>query len=696
MYLGADYHPELWVYPFGGSPEDPEARWREDAQLMAQAGINVVRMGEFCWALYEPEEGKYDFSWMRRAMDIMKEYNIKVVLATPTAAPPIWLLRKHPEILPLDENGLTLREGVRRTYSMNSDVYWQYVQKIVTALAKELGDHPQLLAWQVDNGIGEHDTEFSFNEDTKRDWIAWLKKKYKDITLLNQLLGLRFWGQIVTRFEDVPMPMRAPTYHNPAIMLEWMRFCSDTCVTYLQMQVKLLKKLTPHIPVTTNLKALRRNYDLFDMAEQLDFVSLISYATLVNQPAENAVEHDIMRSLKKNGKTPDGNLGYWVIEQKAGNVSWLDVNSRLRPGVVRLFTYQSISRGANGIFYFYWRSPRFGNEKFYGGILGHDGSSDSRTYREVCQIGEELKLLAPFIEGTKVESEACILYTHDNEWALRYPLQPTKYFSLREHIMRFYKALHDRNIPVDFSRPTEDISRYKIVFAPSLHLLSAEEADLLKAYVNNGGTLVATCNTGLVDEYCIVPEGPLPYGLTDVFGMEVEEFDPIPPNEEHHLHFKQGFPTRHAHCAKIWCDVIRVGECEVLATFTKDYYAGRAAMTINEYGLGRAIYIGFLSDQPFYFDLIDWLRELCGLSPLLKVPERVEVGMRQKEGLRLFFLLNHNSSSVRINFVRPVHELLTGTTISGNYELPGLGVMVIAEKVEHKITYPKSAESTLG
>jgi len=214
MYFGVDYHPEHWIHPYDGTVEDPESRWVRDSQLMTQAGFNVVRMGEFAWGLCEPEEGKYDFQWLRRAMDVMQRAGIKVVLGTPTAAPPIWLAKKHPEILPLDERGLLLREGTRHAYCLNSDVYWEYSKKIVRAVAGALGDHPQLIAWQIDNGIGGHKTEFSFNQETMRDWHAWLEAKYGTIENLNNLMGLRFWGQTVTEWSQVPMPMSAPTVQS--------------------------------------------------------------------------------------------------------------------------------------------------------------------------------------------------------------------------------------------------------------------------------------------------------------------------------------------------------------------------------------------------------------------------------------------------------------------------------------------------
>ena len=683
MYFGVDYHPEHWVYPYAGTLDKPEARWEHDAQLMTAAGVNVVRMGEFVWGRCEPELGKYDFDWLWRVMDIMKAADIKVVLATPTAAPPLWMAKKHPEILPIDEKGLLLHEGTRHAACLNSDVFWDYSKKIVTAMAGALGKHSQLIAWQIDNGIGGHTTEASFNPETKADWAAWLKAKYETIERLNEFLGTRFWGQTVTDWDQVPTPMRAPTVHNPALVLDWMRFSSDTVIAYIRMQAEILRELTPQAPVTTNLRALTRHFDHFDMAEVLDFVSVDSNATVKSRSAENACEVDLMRSVKKTGiRTPEGgNSGFWVIEQKAGHVNWQEVNSLVRPGVVRLFTYQLVSRGADGVLYFFWRQPRIGSEKFYGGVLTHDGRGDNRVYREISQIGEEIKLLAPVLKGTKVIAETCILYSHDNEWSLKQPMQPNKHFNQREHIHLFHTALHDRNISVDFARPSEDLAPYKIVFAPSLSLLAAGEADRLKLYVHNGGTLVATFNTGLVDEHHIAPDTGIPANLTDLFGLEVQEFDPLPPGEENHLTIKGAFTTTHLHPARIWCDIIEPKECQVLAIYAKDFYAGRPAITINNFGQGKAIYIGTMSHQYFYYDLVAWLRQLCNLHPLLKVPDAVEVSLRQKDDTKIFFLLNHQNTPVRITFFKPMHDFLTGNTFTGNYDLPPHGVLVLDEHV---------------
>jgi beta-galactosidase len=685
MYFGVDYHPEQWVYPHGGTPENPEGAWQRDIELMQSAGINVVRIGEFIWGLCEQEDGKCDFGWLKRVMDLLGKAGIKVVLATPTAAPPVWLAKKHPEILPVDERGLIKHEGTRRAVCLNSDIFWTHSKRIVEQLAKALGKHPQLLAWQIDNGLGGNFTEASFNADTRRDWHGWLEAKYETIDKLNELMGLRHWGQVVTSWDQVPMPMAAPTHHNPALVLDWCRFCSDTIVQFVRMQADLLHELTPQCPVTTNLRPLLHRFDHFDLAEVIDFVSIESTAALRPKSAELACEIDMLRSLKKTGiRSPDGDCGFWVMEQKAGNVTWQEVNSLVRPGVLRMFTYQLISRGATAIVFFRWRQPRFGTEKFHGAVLTHNGSKDGRVFKEVAQLGEELKLLSPSLQGTNIRAETCILYSHDNEWALQQPNQPNKFFSLRDHIQLFYTALHDRNVAVDFARPAEDLSHYKLVIAPSLHLLSGGEADRLKLYVQNGGTLVATFNTGLVDEHNMAPDTGYPHDLTDLFGLEVLEFDQLPAGEENHLTFKGTFPTSHLHPARLWCDIIEPRDCQILATYAKDFYAGRPAMTMHSYGLGKAIYIGTQSHQHFYSDLVVWLRQMCGLVPLLKVPENVEVSMRQRDGSRVFFLLNHQPSPLRIQFYKPMHEFLTDSTISGNYDLQPRGVLVIDERAAER------------
>lgn len=558
---------------------------------------------------------------------------------------------------------------------MNSDVYWEYSKKIVRAMADALGDHPDVVAWQIDNGVGRHHTEYAFNPETKRDWHAWLRAKYETVDLLNERMGLRFWGQVVNSHEEVPMPMPTPTAHNPALITDWRRFSSDTCVAFIRMQAEILREITPKIPTTTTIRPYATQIDNFDLAEAVDLVSLDSDAAVGNKSAENAMTIDIARSLKKNGEAE----GFWVMEQKAGNVAWAEANSLVRPGVVRLFSYQLLSRGATGLLYFYWRMPRIGPEKFYGGVLTHDGLAKNRMFQEVMQVGQELQTLAPLLAGTQVKPDVAILLSSASDWSLNQPMRPSKFFSQREHVQLYYSALHDRNILVDFARATDDLSKYKLVIAPSLHMIAGGEADVLRLYVHNGGTLVGTFNTGLVDENNVAATDP-PYEMTDMFGLKVLEFDPLPPGEENHLSIRGGMPTTGMHSGRLWCDIIEPGECQVVGTYSSDFYAGKPAITMNNFGEGRAIYVGTMSNLPFYLDLVSWLRQLCGLSPLIRVPDQVEVSMRTRGDYRIYFLLNHNPTSVHVQFYKPVRDCMTGKPISGGFDIPAKDVLIVDEQ----------------
>ena len=687
MYIGADYYPEHWVFPYDGTEEEPEGRWKVDADLMEQAGVNVVRMGEFSWGLCEREEGKFDFDWLKRCMDIMRGKEIATILGTPTAAPPVWLLQKHPEILPLDENGLPRREGTRRAYCVHSDVYWSYVEKLVNAMAEALGQHEGLIGWQIDNGIGRHDTEYSFNPETRRDWHAWLKDKYETISNLNEKLGLSFWGQVVSDWSQIPMPMATPAVHNPALVTDWRRFSSDYCVNFVRRQANLLKAKTPDLPVTTTLRPFAVEIDHFDLADVIDFVSLDSSSAAGDNTAEIAFSIDLIRCLKKTGATtPGGEDGFWVMEQNAGAVAWDDVNATLRPGEVRKFTYQLISRGANGMSYFYWRQPLIGPEKFYGGVLDHEGSGNNRMYKEICQMGQEIAQLRPLLQGTKVRADSCILLSFDNNWATDQPLRHNKNFSQQEHILKYYTALHGKNIPVDFARPPstdedlEELKKYRLVIAPSLHLLDPGQAQRLAWYVYEGGTLVGTCNTSMIDEHHIAPKS-YPQELSDMFGLVVKEHDIMPPGKENAMNFKGSFQTSRLHPGQMWCDIIEPLECQTLATFTRDFYAGKPAVTQNEYGSGKAIYIGTISQQDFYDDLFAWLRNQLGMHSLIKVPDTVEVSMRERDDARVYFVINHKAEPVRINFLKTTHDFLSGKKFSGNYDMPAHGVLVIDENI---------------
>ena len=300
-------------------------------------------------------------------------------------------------------------------------------------------------------------------------------------------------------------------------------------------------------------------------------------------------------------------------------------------------------------------------------------------YKEIRQLGNELTKLAPLLAGSKVVADACILHSQPSEWSADQPHRPNPRFQPRDVLNYFYLALHNRNILVDFARPSEDLSSYKLVIVPGLQLLSGAEVDALKLYVHNGGILIATCHTGLVDEYHIAPTTGVPYDMIDLFGMEVAEWDAIPPTDDNQLAVRTTIPTTASHPARLWCDLIETHSAQVLGTYGRDFYAGTAAITMNDFGAGKAIYVGTVSHQFFYNDLIAWARTLAEIAPHFRVPDTVELCIRHKDGQRLLFLLNHANLAVRLQFFHPVHDHLTDAKLSGAYDLPAQGVLVLTE-----------------
>lgn len=680
MHVGVSYHPELWVHPPVGSQQDPEAHWREDAKLMVDAGVSVVRLGARCWGTCEPSDGNFEFGWLQRAMDILAEHGLKVVLVTPTAVPPPWLIQKHPEILHPHTTAVRKHPSETCTVCLNSDVYWDLAKRIVTQMANALGKHPNLIAWQIDNVHGDQRLELSFNEDSKRDWHFWLEAKYETIERMNNLLGLRWSGQIVRDWKQVPVPAQPQPTYNPALELDWTRFCSDTIVQFVKMQADVLREITPDIPITTAIPASGTKVDHFDLADVVDFVSGTIEPDDTETAVDSAIHLDRIRSLKRaGGKCPANLPGFWVILEHPSRARHGQIHAPLRPGLLRTLAYQCIGHGANTVVFMPWRQPRIGPEKFLGGVLPHHVRRENRTYREVAQLGEEFKLLAPALKNTTINAQVAILYTFDNQWATDLARFHSKHLLQDQHIRLFYEAFHEKNIPVDFARPLDDLARYKLVIAPSLHLLAGAEADALKLYVQNGGVLVTTCNTGLVDEHHMAPETGFPMEITDLLGLEVLEFDLLGPDEENHLIFKGEFPASQMHPGRHWCDVIEPKDCEVLATFASSFYAGRPAMTMNRYGLGRAIHIGTVSHRPFYHDLVKWLRELCNIQPTIKTPEAVEICIRESQDSRIYIVINRGEAPARIQFIGRMEDLITGAAIAGTYDLPPFGVLVAKE-----------------
>jgi beta-galactosidase len=661
FYYGSDYYPEQW----------PESRWVEDARLMQEAGFNVVRIGEFAWAKMEPNEGRYAWGWLDRAIDTLASHGLQIVLGTPTAAPPPWLTTAYPEILPRDRHRRVRHAGSRHHYCANSPIYREHTSRIVTTLAERYGGDDRIIGWQTDNEFGGHGIGRCYCDICATRFQEWLQRRYSSLETLNQAWGSVFWSAVYGDWREIPLPWATPTYHNPSHVLDFYRFGSDSVCEYQQLQIDILRTLAPDQFITHNLMPFgSRELDFYDLADSLDFVSWDNYHFHGATPTIVAATHDRTWGFKRSG--------YWVMEQQVSNVNWTPYNPTFRPDEVGLKVWQSIARGADGVIYFRWRAARLGAELYHSGLLDH-GGRPTRGYEEAKALGQALVMVRPLLEGSSPSAEIAVLHDYPSRWSL--DLQPhncdlANDESFRRAFMGPYEALWERNVPVHVlaARGEHDLSTYKVVIVPAMNLVSREYAARLRAYVQNGGTLVATARTAFKDESGQV-SGPAPGHLADLLGVKVEEIDSQPADHGNRIEFVGRavgtVPVRH------WFEVLQPTTAQPLAVYKSDYYAGRPAATLREVGGGQAIYVGVLAEADFYRVLFDWLLPPVNVQPLLNTPPGVEASARTGPTGQLLFLINHNDAPATIRLHREYVDVLAGEHASQQVRVEPRGVIIL-------------------
>ena len=660
MYYGTDYYAEHW----------PEERWPLDADLMREAGFNVARLAEFAWSKMEPREECYEFSWLDKAIDILGQRGMKIVLGTPTASPPPWLMSAHPDAFRVRADGVRVTFGNRREYCPTNKTYRHYSACITQAMAEHFKDNPNVIGWQIDNEFGDR----CYCPVCARAFQDWVRSRYKSLDDLNRKWGTVFWSHIYNDWGEIPLPWTTSGSPNPGFALDYRRFASDSYVAYQQLQVDILRQLCPHHFITHNFMGFR--YDGLNyhaLAEPLDFVSWDNYPLIMNADAARiAIAHDTMRGLKGSG--------FWVMEEQSGPHGWENVGPTPRPGELRLWVYQAIAHGAEGIVFFRWRTCRFGTEQYWHGILDHDGIA-RRRYHEVKRIGEELKRIRKMIAGSRCRAEVAMLLSYDDRFAFQIQSNNSR-FSYSDHFQLYYEALHRLGVPVDIVSPRGDLSDYKLVIAPTLHIATEEIISNLQRYVEQGGLLVITFRSGVKDEANAVINRPLPGLLADLSGIEVVEYDSLPADGRNGLEFViPGLLTMgQKRSCEVWCDIIEPKRAEVVARYTEEYYAGWAAVTQNNYGRGETIYVGTIGDGAFYHALMRWLLEKAGIEPLLATSRAVEVTAKEKDGRVLLFLLNHASQDEEVELEERYRDLLTDKEVEGETTIPAKGVLILTQE----------------
>lgn len=670
MRVGVDYYPEQW----------PKERWKTDACLMEQAGIKVIRVAEFSWSLLEPSEGNFRFGWLDDALSVFSQRGIRVVLSTPTAAPPKWLVDKYPDILQRDRNGLVRQFGGRRHYCPNSQDYLARTERIVEELASHFGRNPAVEAWQIDNEFGNENSVYCYCDQCERRFRRWLERKYRTIEQLNHTYGTVFWSQHYNSFEEVILPKASQCEEscpetrglNPSLLLDYKRFASDSMVRYQQLQIDILRRYSD-APVTTNLMGTFSDIDYFDLAKNLDFVSWDNYPDTqwgVAKPAEVSFSHALMRSLKKEAPL-------WVMEQQSGPCGWSQMGGNPEPGKLRLWTYQSIANGVETALYFRWRAALFGTEQYWHGILNHDGEK-TRRYQEIGQTAAELEKLDQDLGSLRFFGEAAIVKSYETLWSHGIHSHASG-FSYSRMLQNIYSLLFERGVDTDFAAPKEDIGGYPVVFAPALNLVDEKTVGWLERYVENGGYLILTYRSGTRDLFNTMYPLPAPGLLEHLTGVRAADFDPL---GERTVPISSIFGTG---TATVWGDILELSGAQTLAVYGGNYYAGSPCITEYVFGQGKVYYVGCGADSRTMGFLLDYiLRKNAKDKEWDILPEGVEVHKAVSKQGRIRFILNHNETAALIKLPDNGYEWITGRRVQPVLRLEPFGVAIWGEVPEGK------------
>ena len=660
---GGDYNPDQWL--------DRPDILEEDIKMMKKAGVNTATVGVFSWSALEPQEGNFQFGWLYDIMDKLYENGIYTVLATPTGARPAWMDEKYPSVLRVEKDGRRNHHSGRHNHCMSSLEYRALVEKMDTKLAQEFGSHPGLILWHISNELGGE----CYCDSCKKRFQEYLREKYhNNIEELNKQWWTSFWSRRFDSFEQIEPPYDNGEHSILGLNLDWKRFNSWNMKDYLAFERRILKKYTPQVPATANFMKLFEQLDYVDLAKEIDIISWDGYPSWNNDyetPADTAAElsfdHAVMRSLKKDKP-------FMLMESTPSLVNWHSVNKLKRPGILRASSIQTIGCGSDTVQYFQWRKGRGAAEQFHGAVVDHLGRDDTRVFKEVSEVGELLKKLAP-VTGSRVASKAAVLFDWSNRWAIK-DMQgmahDTKNYE--KEVRKFYNIHLKKGINADIVFPLEDLSSYSLVVLPMYYAVSKEAGAWLKEYVKNGGTVVATYLTAYVNENTLAYLGGFPgAGLGEVFGLYAEELDTLYPTDSNAVLMKDGNKA----IVKDYCELIKLTGAEVLGTYESDFYAGMPAVTVHSYGNGKAYYIGTRMEEE---DLIKFFTQIwseCGIKEK-ELPEGVEYLTRTAEdGSTFDFYVNYNAMPVTVQLSKDGTNLLNGEAVSGKVEILPFNAVVV-------------------
>ncbi|MFW5961956.1 MAG: beta-galactosidase [bacterium] len=669
MLHGADYNPDQWLH----RPDILE----EDIRLMKKANCNVMSLGIFAWAALEPEEGHFQFTWLDQVIDNLYQNEINVILATPSGARPDWLAAKYPEVLRVNADRSKNLFGERHNHCYTSPVYREKVKIINRKLAERYGKHPAVIMWHISNEYGGE----CHCDLCQADFRSWLKDKYGDLETLNQAWWSNFWSHTYTNWDNIESPAPQGMQSNHGLALDWKRFVTEQTLAFYKNEVEPLKEITPELPLTTNFMYKYDGLDYSKFTEDVDVISWDSYPSWHSEQesdperaADVAFIHDYFRSLK-DGKP------FLLMESTPSKTNWQPVAKLKRPGMHKLSSLQAVAHGSDSVQYFQWRKSRGGSEKFHGAVIDHAGHENTRVFNDVKDLGEDLKQLDEIV-GTAVEAEVAVIFDTENRWAINEASGPRQ--EKRNYVetcINHYQTFWEEGISVDVIDQTKDFSKYKLILAPMLYLLKDGTAAKLKTFVKNGGTVVSTYWSGIVNETDLCFAGGFPGQLKDLFGIWSEELDVLYNADQNMVVFKDNNQLNLSgqYQAKIFCDLIHLEGAEPLAEYQSDFYAGRPALTLNNYGQGRAYYITSRNEQQFKRDFYSALIKQLDLNRVLEteLPAGVTAQKRSDGENDFIFLMNFNNYGIEVELKKNYDFLLKEKAAVEKLNLKNYGVVIL-------------------
>jgi len=617
MRIGVDYYPEQWGSQF----------WEKDIEMMAQTGIKTVRIGDMAWSEIEPKEGEFDFRSFDDIMRMFKRHNIEVVIGIPTNCPPLWLYHSHPEIIRTDRDGKRIQTGLRDQVCINSPVFVDYAKKLTERMVRRYGSDINVAGWQIINRTAVQPCSC---DACKAQFRTWLIDKYDTLENINNALGTYACIGQYSDISQIQPPSGWPeSGQNPALCLEYSRFCSDSIFKYVKEIMLTVKREAPKAKVTANACISEYNPDLYSLFGELDFVSCSNYPVKKNNDVNDSSAFflDFMRGI--NGR------GFWITEQHSDpEGETLPMSPAAKPGQLAGYAFQAIAHGADNILFYRWRSAVSGPDMFRRGLIDHSGVPGRRFYEfsEFCKTVSKISVL----DTTELVSDVAILYDYNNEWALR--IQPqTDGFNYIDQLKKFHAAFAGYGANIDIVSPDSDLSVYKAVIAPAMYIYKKTSAENIYRYVINGGTLVLTSRSGEKDanNNCIADSLPTVY--KDLIGAEVTEYDPIGNKEQTIVDF-----AGNKFACSQWCDVLRLTTAKAYAEYNESYYKCSPAVTMNRYCSGVAYYVGTVGNADFYESLVGNIMRQTGIPRLKGLPYGVEVTTRTN-GLNNFICFFNNS-----------------------------------------------------